>query len=77
MWLAAMLLGRGVLFLWWLCSTSAEALSPSLRSGAVSRAPAAVTLPMFMLEQTRKDAELQDMEALMASIQMACKTISR
>ena len=37
---------------------------------------APVTLSRFMLEETRRDESLMDLEALMASIQMACKTIS-
>lgn len=39
-------------------------------------APPRQTLSRFMLEQTRVDGERQDLEALMGSIQMACKTIS-
>jgi len=35
-----------------------------------------MTLTRFMIEATRNNADHADMESLMASIQMACKTIA-
>merc|ERR1719408_117142 len=35
-----------------------------------------MTLSRYMLEQARKDTDLQEMESLMTGIQMACKQIS-
>lgn len=51
---------------------------PSLSSSSSSSASSApmMTLSRFMLEQTRLDPSKQDLEALIATVQMACKTIS-
>ncbi|CAM9556396.1 unnamed protein product, partial [Chrysoparadoxa australica] len=62
---------------------SASALSmvaaPPKAADAVTKAGqqgAVMTLTRFMLEQSMKNQEYQELEALMASIQMACKTIA-
>ncbi|CAM9239301.1 unnamed protein product, partial [Phaeothamnion confervicola] len=43
---------------------------------AVSSHGSVMTLTRFMLEASMKDTKFQDLESLMASIQMACKTIA-
>ena len=47
--------------------------------GGVGSAPArsgVMTLTRFMIDVSRKDPSLQDLESLMSSIQMGCKTIA-
>ncbi|KAJ8606425.1 hypothetical protein CTAYLR_010002 [Chrysophaeum taylorii] len=54
----------------------AAGLAPETRRASVARGHAPTTLSRFMLERTRDDPESRDLEALIASVQMACKTIS-
>ncbi|KAJ1454935.1 fructose-1,6-bisphosphatase [Pelagophyceae sp. CCMP2097] len=72
-WWLAWLLGRvGVAFV-----LRAPASAPSARNaGEAQDLSKRMTLTKFMIAQTAKKPELEDLESLMASIQMACKTIS-
>lgn len=64
----------------WSCCTATALLVGLLLEVGSCLAPASktkvMTLSRYMHEQTRLDPSKQDLEALIASVQMACKTIS-
>ena len=54
-----------------------RARAPRVVASASTSAEARVmTLTRFMIDVSRKDPSLQDLEDLMSSVQMACKTIA-